>query len=348
MSTLHSEIFQQPECIREFLERETDEVLRIAKEVKQQSFDTIFIAARGTSDNAARYGQYLFGMLNRLPVALAAPSLFTVYDAPPRLEHALVIGISQSGQSPDVVRVLEAGRKQGAATVAITNDPASPLAAQAAHHIHLGVGDEKSIAATKTYTAQLAALALLALHLGEMPAHLELLRAIPDLMEAALSGEEQVRGSAARLAAFDRAVVIGRGFNYATAHEIALKIKELACVEAEPYSSADFRHGPIALAGSGLPVVLVSTGDAFRGELAELGRSLRERGAPLVKLTDRPEVPANPDEHTQTLLIPTGIPEWLTPLVAILPGQMLAYHLSLARGFDPDQPRAIQKVTRTY
>lgn len=347
MSILLSEIQQQPEAIASFFERESGAVEAIARAVVGRSFQSIFIAARGTSDNAARYGQYLFGLLNRLPVALAAPSLFTVYNTPPRLDGSLVIGISQSGQSPDVVSVVEEGRRQGVPTIAITNDPQSPLAKAVDHHISLGVGEERSVAATKTYTAQLAALALLAIKMAGLREHEQLLRGLPAFMQQALQAEPQARQAAATLAGYNRAVVIGRGIHYATAFETALKIKELSYVEAEPFSSADFKHGPIALAEDGLPVLVFSQGEFFRAEMRELRNDLRARGARLVVLSDEQGLTAfHPEELAISL--PGGLPEWLAPLAGILPGQMLAYYLSLARGFDPDQPRTLNKVTKTY
>jgi glucosamine--fructose-6-phosphate aminotransferase (isomerizing) len=343
MSLLHSEIFEQPSVIRRILENESDHVARITQAIARQDIRYVVIAARGTSDNAARYGQYLFGAMNRLTVALAAPSLFGVYDRPPRLDGALVVGISQSGQSPDIVSVLEEAQRQGAPTIALTNDAQSPLAAAAQHVVDLHAGAERSTAATKTYTAQLAALALLATSMAETPQR-ALLSQVPNLMEQALQAEAHAQAAAQQLADSDRCVVLGRGFNYATAFEVALKIKELAYVEAEPYSSADFKHGPIALIEPGFPVVVVQVGETTRGEMVELRRSLREHGAKVIVLGDDQ---AARQVNEAWLPVPGEVPEWLTPLIAILPGQLLAYHLTLARGYDPDQPRTIRKVTLT-
>ncbi len=343
-SQLRSEIFEQPAVIRRLLETEADHVAEVGRQLAGGPIQMIMIAARGTSDNAARYGQYLFGAINRLPVALAAPSLFTRYERPPRLGEALVIGISQSGQSPDIVAVLAEARRQGAPTIAITNEPASPLASAAEHVIGLHAGEERSVAATKTYTAQLAVLALLALGLAELPARPGPVDRVPDLLEEGLRTESEARAAAEALADSDRAIVLGRGFNYSTACEVALKIKELASVEAEAYSSADFKHGPIVLAEAGLPVILFTLGDTFRQELSELRDTLRERGARLVVLSD-----SRADRPLSELWVPVpaGLPEWLTPLVAGAPGQLLAFHLARARGLDPDQPRLLHKVTLT-
>lgn len=335
-SQLHSEIFEQPRIIQNFLDRESQNVASIAKRVNDHDIRYIVIAARGTSDNAARYGQYIFGAINRLTVALATPSLFGIYHCPPKLDNALVIGISQSGQSPDIVNVIAEARTQGLPTIAVTNDPQSPLASAASHLIQLRAGEEKSVAATKTYTTQLVALALLANQMSQSDDRS--LESIPDAMSRTLESESQVKEAASRLARSDRCVVIGRGYNFATAHEIALKIKELTYVAAEPYSSADFKHGPIAMVEQGFPVVMVDVGEAMRGEMGELREKMETRGANIITIGDAAD---------STLRLSHSLPEWLTPIIAILPGQLLAYHLAFARGLDPDQPRTISKVTLT-
>jgi glucosamine--fructose-6-phosphate aminotransferase (isomerizing) len=345
-SQLLKEIYEQPQAIRHMLECEAGRVASISQQLSSRKFSHVLLAARGTSDNAARYGQYILGAINRLSVALAAPSLFTRYHTPPRLKGALVIGISQSGQSPDIVSVIEESRRQGAPTIAITNELDSPLAKAAEYQIGLEVGEECSVAATKTYTAQLTALAMLALSLKGTPSNLEALQALPEALDLALKSEQEAERAAKELAAFDHTVFIGRGFNYSTAHEISLKCKELANIQAEPYSSADFMHGPIAMVEQGFPVNLVSIGDTFREEFNLLARTLHERGARLITLGDLP-IGEHIARHDLFIPIPSELPEWLSPIAAILPGQLLAYHLTKARGFDPDHPRTIHKVTLT-
>src|SRR5512143_552600 len=182
------------------LQSEASRVEQISQQLSPRTFSYALLAARGTSDNAARYGQYILGAINRLPVALAAPSLFTRYNAPPRLDGSLVIGISQSGQSPDIVSVIDEGRRQGVPTIAITNDLDSPLAQAGEFKIALSVGKETSVAATKTYTAQLTALALLALCLKGSPIQLDLLESVPDSLAQALTSEPQAEAAAKILA----------------------------------------------------------------------------------------------------------------------------------------------------
>ena len=354
--TLRDEIHEQPEVARSFLASQLADVEQIAERVAGSEIDVVLIAARGTSDHAAIYAQYVFGALHRLPVALAAPSLVSLYGIAPRLDRALVLGISQSGRSPDVVAVIEAARAQGAHTVAITNAPGSALARAAEASIDIDAGPERATAATKTYTGQLLAVAALAAALpvheatgrtlgGTRSERCDALAAVPSALAAALA----VEGEAARLAAarrtLDRCTVLGRGFDYATAREWALKLKELAQVHAESYSTADFQHGPLALVEPGYPVLAVAPSGVAGADLAALVRRLREEHQiDALVVSDDAAIRA---VGSDSLALPTGLPEWLMPIVAIVPGQLFALHLTVARGLDPERPRWISKVTET-
>ena len=344
MSFLQTEIRQQPQVLMTLLDREIENARRIAADLRARSVKYVIMAARGTSDNAARYGQYLFGAYNRLPVGLATPSLFSVYGQPPQLEDSLIIGISQSGQSPDIVAVLEEGQRQGAPTLAVTNDPDSPLAAQADYVIPLHAGEERAVAATKTYTAQLTALALLSCALGDDPDRLAALRRAPLAVERALDREELIADAVGRYRYMETCVVLGRGYNYATAFEIALKLKELNYLIAESYSSADFMHGPIAVVGSGFPALVVAPSGKMFDTMRDFTMELKSRGAELLIISDRQDLLA---EAVTPLPLPEGVPEWLSPIVAIVLGQLFALHLTLTKGHDPDQPHGLQKVTTT-
>ena len=341
-SVLHAEIFEQPHVVRHLLRTESAHIAAMAPALNDARY--VVIAARGTSDNAARYAQYVFGAHNGLTTALAAPSLYSRYGAAPRVDGAMVIGISQSGQSPDIVQVLAAARRQGAPTIAVTNDPSSPLAQTAEYVITLHAGAERSVAATKTYTAQLTALAMLSAHLAGDAARLAELEMLPDAMQRALTAEPQARAAAAALHAAARCVVLGRGFHYATTFELALKIKELTYLLAEPYSTADFAHGPVAMVELGFPVLVIAAGKTLQAETTEIRTSLLRRGALLVTLGDEHNPPLDGEHY---IPLADGLPEWLEPIAAILPGQLLAFHLAYARGLDPDRPRMISKVTRT-
>jgi len=239
---LEEEIYSQPKVLSSLLEWELERVEGITGEIPE--FNYVVIAARGSSDHAATYAQYVWSSLAGFPVALATPSLYTLYQTPPRLDGALVVGVSQSGQSPDIVAVLEEGRRQGRPTLAITNAPDSPLANTADWVIPIHAGPERSVAATKTYTAQLLVMALLGALWSGSRTHLEEVKQIPAAVARALEISDEVSRRAERYRFMEQCVVIGRGFNYATAFELALKLKELTYVMATAYSSADFRHGP--------------------------------------------------------------------------------------------------------
>jgi len=344
-SHLSREIHEQPEVLAHLLDEQAGTAAQIAAAIRARDVRYAVIAARGTSDNAARYAQYLFGAAVGLPVALAAPSLFSIYRMPPQLRDALVLGVSQSGQSPDIVAVVEEGRRQGALTVAVTNAPASPLAQVAAHVLPLGAGEERAVAATKTYTAQLAALALLAVQLAGDGERLAALRSVPEAVEKTLALEEPVALAAQRYAYATECVVLGRGYNYATAFEIALKLKELTYVVAEPYSSADFRHGPVAIVERGFPAVVVAPQGAVYADVLALTHELAAREAELIVISGQDEALRL---ARTPLWLPVALPEWLSPFTCVVPGQLLALHITLAKGYDPDHPRGLKKVTETH
>ncbi len=343
---LHDDILEQPAVLRRALETQFDTATQIARAIQQRRVRYVFLAARGTSDHAGVYAQYVWGSLNQLPVALAAPSLFTRYGDWPRLDEALVVGISQSGRSPDVVEVIAEGRRQGVPTLAITNEPASPLAQAADFTLDIQAGRETAVAATKTYTTELLAVAQLAAALSKTPErHLEALFGVPAAMQAALAGEPAIQRIAEAHAANKQCIILGRGYNYATALEWALKLKELAYVLADPYAAPDFKHGPIALVHPGFPVLAVAPAGAVLDDILPLLRQLREDlGAHLLVLSDSEEALAIGHD---ALPLPAGVPEWLTPLVAIVPAQLYSYHLTRACGYDTEAPRTIRKVTET-
>ena len=281
-SVLLSEIAEQPSVLERLLAEAAPEVEAIAATVRARNIHHVVIAARGSSDNAARYAQYLFGAHNRLTVTLATPSLFTRYQTPPVMTGALVVGISQSGESPDLIAVVEEGRRQGCPTLAVTNVAGSPLTAAADHTIVLRAGKERSIAATKTYTAQLAALAMLSTAMAQRDEWRRELAQVPSFVAAAHAvNREIVLSAAAALQHAGHGVVLGRGFNFATAFEAALKAKELAYVAVEPYSSADFQHGPIALIDTGFAAVVINAAGAVSGEVEDAApHHRRARGQP--------------------------------------------------------------------
>jgi len=344
--SLHSEIFEQPIILGRLLENSFGVVQGIARKVLAKEITFVFLAARGTSDNAGLYAKYVWGAFNQLPIALAAPSLFTLYERPPDLRNALVVGISQSGQSPDIVRVVEEGRRQGAPTMAITNDPASPLAQYADDVISVGSGTEEAVAATKTYTAQLLAIAMFSVALRGDRKRYRHLASLQSWVEQALEQDEKIDSLVERYRDMEQCVVLGRGYNYSTAFEWALKLKELAYVMASPFSSADFQHGPSAILSEGYPVFAVAPSGAGATDMIDLCTQLvNERKVDLLAISNE----ANLLSQAQApIALPEDVPEWLTPIVSIVSAQLVSYHLARAKGLDTENPRGLQKVTRTW
>jgi len=344
--SLINEIHEQPQILKQLFSSQMKQVMEIAENIKAWDPDFVFVAARGTSDNAGRYANYLLGAYNQLPLALATPSLFTYYNRPPKLNHALVIGISQSGQSPDIVSVLEEGRRQGCQTMAITNAVESPLSDRSDYVIDIMAGPEKAVAATKSYTAELMAIAMLSVCLAGDNQRKEELERVPEWVAKTLELDGYIEKFAQRYRYMEQCVVVGRGYNYSTAFEWSLKLKELTYVVAEPYSSADFRHGPIAMVEQGFPVLAVAPDGEVFDTLKDLLVHLRQdMQAELVVISDRKDAL---DLAHVPVELPAGIPEWLTPMVSIIPAQLFAYHLTKAKGFDTETPRSIRKVTETH
>src|SRR5688572_24937538 len=343
--SLFSEISEQPERIKNLLSTQRKNVEQIAKQIQKHEIEYVFLAARGTSDNAGRYANYLLGAMNGLPLALATPSLFTYYKKPPKLKNALVIGISQSGKSPDIVSVLAEGKKQGCLTLAITNEPNSPLGKTSDFVLDIQAGEEKAVAATKTYTTQLMSIAMLSVSLSKNKSGWNELSKVSAWMKQTLKQNDFIQSAVQRYRYIDQTIVLGRGFNYSTAFEWALKLKELTYIIAEPYSSADFAHGPIAMVESGYPVLAVAPkGKVFDTMLEMLKRLRTGISAELVVISN--------DKRALSLAqvpltIPTDVPEWLSPLASILAAQLFAYHLTVAKGYNTEQPRSIRKVTET-
>jgi glucosamine--fructose-6-phosphate aminotransferase (isomerizing) len=340
---LIDEIREQPEVAARLLREAGPEVAELCGAIRAADPSHIVIAARGTSDHAAIYAQYAMGVLAGINVGLAAPSIHSLYGATPDYGRALVIGISQSGASPDVVGVIRSARAQGALTLAITNTPGSDMAETAEHHLALRAGPELAVAATKTYTATLLVLAMLAAGLARTNAE-EDLAGMPDALAAALQLEGEAERIARDQAGLDRCVVLGRGYHYATAREWALKLKELAYILADPYSSADFIHGPLALIEAGFPTFCIAPSGATEDDMAEVIERLGgELGAHLLIVSDDETLCA---KGTWSMALP-HLPEWLMPIVSIVPGQLHAMHSTMAQGRDPEKPRSIRKVTLT-
>ena len=342
---LYREIHEQPTVIEHLVSTSQEGICALAAEIQAREIHHIFIAARGTSDNAGRYAKYLLGAHNQMVVSLATPSLFTIYERPPDLSDSLVLGISQSGKSPDIVSVINEGQKQGALTAAITNYPNSDLGRAAEIVLDLHAGEEISLAATKTYTAQLTALAILSSILAPTEQYAKDLKKLPDQIRDVFEHESLIDNLAERYRYMSHCVVIGRGYNYASAFEFSLKMKELTYTIAEPYSSADFLHGPVALVDRGFPTFVIAPNGKMIPQMENLIDEVQQRQAEVIVISDHQNLL---DAADLQIPLPAGVPEWLSPITAIIPAQMFAMYLAHSRGFDVDQPRGLNKVTETW
>jgi len=344
VSWLETEIREQPAALARLLERQGDHARELAATFHEEDIRYVLIASRGTSSNAARYAQYVLGRAHRVPVMFATPSLYTIYGQPPRLDGGLVIGISQSGASPDVVSVLLEARRQGRPTIAITNDPDSPLGISAATVLPLEAGAERAVAATKTYLNSLGAIALLFTAIGDDAAARRELEQMPEALERQLALSFDTAPPLREYRNAVGATVVSRGVNYGTGFEIALKIRELSGLLVEAYSPADLMHGPIAAIQPRWPVIVVAPTGPAQPSVEEIVGPLQERGARVIAVSDAESVLAS--AHTRLPLVP-GVPEWLSPLTGVIPGQVTAMRLAELRGLDVDKPEGLQKITLT-
>jgi glucosamine--fructose-6-phosphate aminotransferase (isomerizing) len=335
-----AEIAEQPRVWRRLLHAGSDAIADAAARITERAPRFALLVARGTSDHTALYAKYLLEITHGLPVGLVSPSTMTVYGARPDLRDVLYIAVSQSGGSPDLVRSVQVAGEQGALTVAVTNNAASDLAAAAEIHIDVMAGAERSVAATKSYTAELLALYLLLDRAcgGDGRAA----DAMPDLGEQVLGSDDRVRNVAQRYRFAQRLITTGRGYSYPTAREAALKLMETSYLSAQAFSGADLLHGPLATVDPQVPVIaVVPEGPAGRAMLPVLAR-LAERNADVFGVGAATALATLAGGIT----LPSGVPDELSPLLEILPLQQLALHLAIGRG-DPDQPRGLRKVTET-
>lgn len=338
------EIVDQPAVVQRLLDHEAAAVREIASVLARREPAAIVLVARGSSDNAAVYGRYLFEVCNRRLTSLAAPSGLTLYGRGPRLDSTVVIGISQSGRGEDVVAYLSEARRQGAPTVAIVNDTASPLAAAADHVLACDAGPELSIPATKTVTAQMTLLAMLSCALDK-PA-LDQLQDLPTAVQSVLDQRDAAAQLAQALARSGVGAVIGRGFAFPPALEIALKLKETSYTHAEPFSAADFLHGPIALVEADYSALLVDVGGRSTQSALEIASAIRARGG-TPALLRAGQLSSIDVRDVPSLAVDAPVAEPFAPIPALILGQLLAVEVALALRLDPARPRYLHKVTST-
>ena len=344
MSLMLEEIYQQPAVISTMVNSERNAVIELVKEIKKRGINSVNIAARGTSDHAAIYGKYLLELYNALPVALADPSIVTLYNGRMKFDNTLVIGVSQSGAATDVIEYLEQAKKDGALTLGITNVPGSPLAKASDYTILTCAEEEFAVAATKTYTSTLAAFYLLSATLAENNSRIDQLIASADAMTSVLDTDNYLKSRAERYRYMEAGVVLSRGFNYSTALELALKLSETCYIKMKGFSEADFLHGPIATIHQGDPCFLVAPAGKTYDRMLEMAKRLKARNAESMIFSTEDEIL---DLATVPVKMNCTITEDLSPLVYIIPGQLFSHHLSIARGNNPDKPSGLSKVTLT-
>ncbi|NYE35446.1 glucosamine--fructose-6-phosphate aminotransferase (isomerizing) [Nocardioides cavernae] len=335
-----AEIAEQPDAARRTIEHLMAEQprLRALSEGRRR----VLLVARGSSDNAAIYGRYLLEVHAGIPGALAAPSVATHYRASLDLGDSVVVSVSQSGATAEIVETQEWARSCGATTVAVTNVAGSPLADAADVALVTQAGPEVAVPATKTYLTQLVALAVLADAWADGPSLADDLARVPDAVAGLL--EADVAPAAEALAAADRVVVSGRGLLLGTALETALKMEETCLRPVRGYSYADLRHGPISVVSEGLLAVLVaSAGGPLAEPMADLVRDLQERGARVLGIGGTADFAGRCDLH----LAGPDLPETVEPLASIVPSQMMIEQMARRLGLDPDNPRGLNKVTQT-
>ncbi|UQS27517.1 SIS domain-containing protein [Amycolatopsis thermalba] len=332
-----AEIAEQPAVLGGLVARRGD-IADVAAAISRRPPRFALLAARGSSDHAALYAKYLIEVLLGLPAGLVSPSTVTLYGARPDLRDVLLVSVSQSGGSPDLLEFTQTARKQGALTVAVTNTPASPLGGAAELAVDIGAGTETAVAATKTYSATLLALYLLidAVRGGDGSAAAE----IEPLARQAL--EADVHRAVDRYRFVDRIITTGRGYSYATALESALKLAETSYLAARAYSGADLLHGPVAAVDEETAVLAITGAGRGGAALRDVLAAVAERGADVLALG------SSADAVPAAVRIPVpSVAEELAPVLEVLPVQRIALGLALARGFDPDRPRGLNKVTRT-
>ncbi|HVL99604.1 MAG TPA: SIS domain-containing protein [Egibacteraceae bacterium] len=330
-----AEMAEQPRVLTDLVTRR-EAIVSSVRAVLPQPLRAIVLIARGSSDHAAVYGRYALEAACGVPVALAAPSLHTLYRVPADYAGCLAVAMSQSGRTPEIVTVLDRLQEHGATGVAVTNDTASPLAEVADVVVAMHAGEERAVPATKTFTAQLAVLAFLAEAVGQPPWRAEEWASVPAAVQEVLDDASVAEDAVDRIGGAPGLVVVGRGYLYASALETALKLKETASVLAHGYSAADLRHGPIAVVERDFPALVLATPGPTWDDLQDLVGLLRERGARVVRVAPGGDLtlPATPSEP-------------LVPLPVAVRGQQLARSLALRRGFDPDSPEGLRKITPT-
>ena len=343
MSLMLTEIAEQPAALERTIAEERGKIAKLGHLLKTRDIHLIVLVARGSSDNAALFGRYLLEITTGIPVSLSAPSVHTIYNAKLKLDHALVVGVSQSGEGEDINRVLERARSSGAYTIGITNEPSSSMTGVVHETLLTHGGRERSVAATKTFTGQMLLFYMLAAELAQAPPPFSY-DAIPQFVAGALDQKAAIAELVQRYVFMENCVVVGRGLAYANAYELALKLMETCYVVAERFSSADFLHGPLAMVERHFPVILFAPPGVMLPGVKSLIERLRELHADTLAITSDIDAAGT---CTRSIVMSREIDEFLAPIPYIVPGQLFAALLAEAKGLNPDAPRSLSKVTRT-
>jgi glutamine---fructose-6-phosphate transaminase (isomerizing) len=344
MTYMLQEIYEQPRVLEQLCDEEYKNVLDLYAAMQAQGIHHILIVARGTSDNAAIFAKYLIEIKGGMVVTLAAPSVFTLYHSRLPLEKWLVIGISQSGESTDVVEVIKEAKSMGALTAGITNVRESSLARESDFCLYCHAGEEKSVAATKTYTATLGLIYLLCAAIAQNDEMIDDLKGSANAIRRILDIKDDIEGIVERYRYMEECMVISRGINQATSQEAALKLSETCYVVAKPYSSADFQHGPRATVYPGFPVFMIAAPGKAYPSMLELTDKLEADEAEMIIISSEDEILSR---ATIPVKLPIHVDEICSPIVYVVAGQLFAQYLSVTKGYNPDQPRHLSKITLT-
>lgn len=344
MVQMWNEILEQPSALKKCVAGARPVIAKLAEEIKKRDIGSIVIAARGTSDHAAVYTKYILEYMLGIPVSLAAPSIITIYNRKLKLGNSLVMGISQSGKAADVLEVIKSANESGTLTVTITNDPDSPLAKEACYHLFCDTGVEKSVAATKTFTAEMMLAAqLVAEWSGDNEMKKELER-VPDNISTIFEQSDDIIRKVERYRFMDECFVLARGVNYSAALESALKIQETCYVRAKAYAASDFHHGPFAMIEDNMPVIIYAPNGPSLKDMEEMTGKVKKNGAEVIMVS-------NNERMLEAANCPFTIPQTdndiVSPFYNTVIAQMFACRLSLAKGLNPDTPRGLKKVTVT-
>jgi glutamine---fructose-6-phosphate transaminase (isomerizing) len=338
-----AEIAEQPAALARTIAEERAKIAKLGNLLNTRDIHLIVLVARGSSDNAALFGRYLLEITTGIPVSLSAPSVYTIYNAQLRLDHALVVGVSQSGEGEDINRVLESARRSGAYTIGITNEPRSTMTSLVDEILLTHGGPERSVAATRTFTGQMLLFYMLAAELARSAAPFSY-EVIPEFVSGALEQRPAITELVQRYVFMENCVVVGRGLAYANAYELALKLMETCYVVAERFSSADFLHGPLAMVERHFPVILFAPPGVMLPGVKSLIERLRELHADTLAVTSDLDAASM---CTRSIVMSREIDEFHAPIPYIVPGQLFAALLAEAKGLNPDAPRSLSKVTRT-